>query len=109
MDEEYMDESFKNQLDAESLLLTHLNRVSVFRDVNIKSYCSSVETLVLMTPRKIRDKAMDYMAENKVEHGNYENITRERLLMYDRLLVFVNTLLEKDRMIWKKRSIKTYE
>ena len=109
-DEILIDDSYKGQVDAEGLLLTHLNRVCQFRDVSHKQYCSSIETLILVCPRKVRDKALQYMNDNNLQHGDYSNITLEKLLAYDRLLMFVNEQLEtKEKMIWKKRSIRTYD
>lgn len=107
-EEEYLEEN-KSQLDAESLLLTHLNRVGVFRDIDIRRYCSSVETLILMCPRKIRDKALSHMDDEKMLRVEYENVTKDKMKKFDDLLIYVNEQLEKDRMIWKKRNVKTYD
>ncbi len=111
MDEEYYGEedSYKKQLDSESLLAMQLNRCAMYRDKNIKQYCSSVETLSLLCPRKIRNKILEQFKILKLIRGRYGVIDEDKLVTYDNLLIFINELLEKDKMIWKKREIKTFE
>lgn len=109
-DDVFIDDSYKGQVDAEGLLLTHLNRVCQFRDNNLKQYCSSIETLILVCPKKVRERGLLYMDEHKLPHGEYSNITTDKLKDYDALLSFIAEQLEtKEKMIWKKRSIKTYD
>lgn len=109
-DDTFIDDSYKGQVDAEGLLLTHLNRVCMFRDSDKKQYCSSIETLIIVCPKKVREKALLYMDELKLPHGVYSNITDEMFRNFDMLLTYVNELLEtKEKMIWRKRSIKTYD
>ena len=107
-DEIFYDDAFKTQLDAEGLLLMHMNRIAINRDTDIKRYCSSVETLLLVCPRSVRDRGFEYMREHDITRGRYGSITDEKLLMYDDLLVFVNEQLEKQRMIWRKRQVRTF-
>ena len=107
-DEIFYDDAFKSQLDAEGLLLMHMNRIAINRDTDIKRYCSSVETLILVCPRAVRDRGFEYMAEHGIQRGRYGSITDERLVVYDDLLVFINEQLEKQRMIWRKRQIRTF-
>jgi len=110
MDEEnYLDENFKSQLDAESLLVTHMNRLAIFRDMDKTRYCSSIETLVLMCPRNIREKAFSKLVELGLQRNEYGGITSDKMTVYDDLLVYVCEQLEKHKMIWKKRTMKTYE
>jgi hypothetical protein len=111
MEEEYYPEEdvFKKQLDSEGLLAMQLNRVAIYRDKNIRQYCSSIETLMLICPRKIRNKTIEHLKELQLIRGKYGSITEEKLVIYDDLLVFINELLEKHKMIWKKREIKTFE
>jgi len=108
MTEEYYDDAFRSQLDAEALLLMHMNRIAINRDTDIKRYCSSVETLILICPRFVRDRGMEYMNEHNIQRGRYGSITDERLVVYDDLLIFINEQLEKQRMIWRKRQIRTF-
>ena len=107
-DEIFFDEAFKSQLDAEALLLMHMNRIAMFRDNNDKQYCSSIETFILLCPRYVRDKAMEHIKDLGIKRGDYSNVTMEKKLIYDDLFVFVNELLEKQRMIWRKRQIRTF-
>ena len=109
MSDDYLyDDAFKSQLDAEALLLMQMNRIAMFRDSDLKRYCSSVETFILMCPRTIRDKALSRLHELGLIRGQYKNITEEKLIVYDDLYMYVEELLEKNRMIWKKKNIKTY-
>jgi hypothetical protein len=107
-DEIFFDDAFKSQLDAEALLLMHMNRIAVFRDTNDKQYCSSIETFILLCPRYVRDKGMEHITELGIRRGDYSNITPEKKIIYDNLFIFVNELLEKQRMIWRKRQIRTF-
>jgi len=107
-DEIFYDDAFKSQLNAESLLLMHMNRIAIYRDTDPKQYCSSIETFIIMCPRFVRDKGMLQMKEMGLRRGDYGSITHEKKVVYDDLWMFVNELLEKQRMIWKKRQIRTF-
>lgn len=107
-DEIFYDDAFKSQLDAEGLLLMHMNRIAINRDTDIKRYCSSVETLILVCPRAVRDRGFEYMREHGMIRGRYGSITDEKLVIYDDLLVYINEQLEKQRMIWRKRQVRTF-
>lgn len=107
-DDIFYDDAFKSQLDAEGLLLMHMNRIAVYRDTDPKQYCSSVETLILLCPRFVREKSMEQLQSMGIRRGDYSNITHEKKIIYDDLLIFVNELLEKQRMIWRKRQIRTF-
>lgn len=107
-DEVFYDDAFKSQLDAEGLLLMHMNRIAINRDTNIKQYCSSVETLILICPRYVRDHGLQYLKDHGILRGHYGSITEEKAVIYDDLLIYINELLEKQRMIWRKRQIRTF-
>ena len=108
-EEYYSDDAFKSQLDAEGLLLMHMNRIAMYRDTDYKRYCSSVETFIILCPRHIRDRAMSHILEIGLQRGNYTNITEEKKVQYDDLLIFICEHLEKQKMIWKRKTTKTYE
>lgn len=108
MSDDYYEDAFKTQLDAEALLLMHMNRIAIYRDTNAKQYCSSVETLILLCPRYVRDKSLEKVRDMGLRRGDYGNITEEKKIQYDDLLIFINELLEKQRMIWRKKQIRTY-
>jgi hypothetical protein len=107
-EENFSDDAFKSQLDIESLLLMHMNRIAINRDTNLKQYCSSVETLILLCPRFIREKAMQQVVDMGLHRGDYSNITDEKRVQYDDLFMYISELLEKQRMIWRKRSVRTF-
>lgn len=110
MTEEYfVEDSYKGQIDAEGLLIMHMNRLSVYRDSDLKRYCSGIETLILICPRQIREKAFGKLAELGLHRGRYQNITEEMQVTYDDLLIFINELLEKHHMIWKTKTVKVFE
>jgi len=111
MSETYTDEylGYHNKLDVEGLLLTHMNRIAIYRDKNLTQYCSSIETHILMCPKKIRTEGFKKMKELNITRGDYSNINRDKLIQYDNLYVFVNELLEKNKMIWKTKQVKTFE
>ena len=108
-DEYFVDDSFRSQLDAESLLLMHMNRIAMFRDTDMKRYCSSVETLILLCPRRIRDRGITHMKELGLQRGIYSSITDDKRVVYDDLLIYINEELEKQKMIWKKKTTTVYE
>ncbi len=109
-DEYYAEEGYRGQLDAEGLLLMQMNRIAMYRDSDIKRYCSSIETLIIISPRKVREKALIKIKELGLMRGNYSTVTMEKQILYDDLWIYVNELLEtKEKMIWKKKITKTYE
>jgi len=107
----YSDVSFEytNKLDVEGLLLTHMNRIAIYRDKDMTRYCSSVETHILNCPKKIRKLGFKKMDDLGLQRCDYSSITREKFILYDDLYVYVNELLEKNQMIWKSKQIKTFE
>jgi len=110
MTEDYIvEDAYKGQLDAEGLLLMHMNRIAVYRDTDIRRYCSSIETLSIMCPRNIREKAILKINELGLQRGRYGSITEDKLVIYDDLLIYVNELLEKHHMIWKTKTVKIFE
>jgi hypothetical protein len=111
MDDEFLsDDNYKNQLNIEGLLISQLNRICMSRDTDKKQYCSSIETFILVCPARVREKAFIKIQELGLKRGDYSTITDDKMVVYDDLLSFVNEYLEKkEKIIWKKRSIKTYE
>ena len=107
-DEIFFDDAYRSQLDAEALLLMHMNRIAINRDTDMKRYCSSVETLILICPRSVRERGFQYMEEQGIQRGRYSSITDDKLVLYDNLLIFINEQLEKQRMIWRKRQVRTF-
>jgi len=100
---------YSNKLDVEGLLLTHMNRIAIYREKNKTQYCSSIETHILNCPKKIRTLGFKKLKDLGLERGDYTAITREKFILYDDLYVYVNELLEKNHMIWKQKQVKTFE
>ena len=103
------EEGFRNTLDIEGLLLRQMNRMAIYRDKDLKQYCSSVETFILMCPKKIREKAILKIIELGLTRGKYLSVNEEKLVKYDDLSIFVNEQLEKSKMIWKAKKTKVFE
>lgn len=107
---DYEIESFEyKKLDVESLLLTHMNRIAIYRDKDKAQYCSSIETHILMCPKKIRTLGIQKLKELNLKRGDYSSITHDKFVLYDDLYIYINELLEKNKMIWKSKQIKTFE
>ena len=109
MSEDYLiEDAYRSKLDAEGLLLMHMNRIGMYRDTDHKRYCSSIETLIIMCPRNIRNKSFGYLSELGLRRGSYHQISEDLLVKYDDMLIFVNEQLEKNHMIWKTRETKVF-
>lgn len=92
---------YRGIINYEQILGTHITKMSQYRDSNLKQYCSSVETYILMCPKGIRDKSMLKLKELGLTRGIYHSVTDERLSLYDDLWIFVNELLESEDLIFK--------
>ena len=105
----FNEDSFKSQLDAEMLLTMQINRCAIYRDSDIRRYCTSIETLIIICPRHVREKALERLGDLGLVRGKYGSITDDRLVVYDDLLIYINEQLEKQKMIWRKKTVRTYE
>jgi len=56
---------YKSGIDYENILAGHLANMAIYRDKNPRMYASSIETLILMCPMEIREKAQKRMQELK--------------------------------------------
>lgn len=102
--DEYMDEvarvsRYRRPLQYEALLNKQLDRIAGFRSQkNIMLYEYSIDTLILMLPQVIREKAMRYKEEHDIQY----NTTSEGREKYDRLWGYINTLMEEEGLIFKR-------
>ena len=85
---------YENQLSSFVFFLARL------RVEDIKKYQLGVNTLIVLLPKELREKAQAYKKEN-----NIDNLyTEEGAVVYDRLWEYINELLESDGWIFKKSS-----
>lgn len=88
----------------EGVLTSHMNRITIYRETNLKHYASSVETLILFCPDEIRQLGFEKMRSIGLQRCQYESITPDRMKLYDELLIFINQKLEAEGMIFKRSS-----
>ena len=89
---------------VEGILASHMNRITFYRDNNLKHYASSIETLILFCPNQIRQISLEKLRTLGLERCIYESITPDKMKQYDELLIFINQELEKEKMIFRKSS-----
>ena len=92
---------YKGLINYEAILGGHLNRVAGYRDLDPRRYASSVETFALMCPPAIARDCLKQLKEIGLMHGIYDTITTERMLLYDKLWLFINEELSKAGLIFK--------
>lgn len=98
-------EKYQKPVDYEIILGQQMSRISQFRsNKDIEMYEESVDTLLLMLPKKLRDQAIKYKRDNNIEY----NVANNGKKKYDDLWVFINDLLEEANIIFKTSYIKTY-
>ena len=99
-------DKYQKPVDYEQLLFNQMNRISNNRSAgDLERYIDSIETLIIMLPINLRDKAREYKKENNVTFG----ISEKNKKSYDDLLIFINEHLEKTNLIFRTSYIKTYE
>jgi hypothetical protein len=97
----YSRSDYRGMINYENILAGHITNCMKYRDVDPKTYCSSIETLIIWCPEEIRNKGLIKMDELKLGRGNYENSNREKILRYDDLIMYINLLLETRNIIFK--------
>jgi len=95
---------YKDKLNYEAGLLGQINRMANYRDINLRQYASSIETFMLMCPPDITQQSYDKLKELNLKPGEYDSMNIEKLTKYDLLWRYINTLLIKEGLIYKKSS-----
>lgn len=108
-DEYFIEERREKELNEVDLVFGEFNRMNVYRDNDIKKYCSSVETLIINLPRGLKYKAYDRLKELGLLRCQYENSTPAKRILYDDLHNYIRDQLEKSKQMWVKKETKTYE
>lgn len=96
---------WKREVAAERLLEFHLNRVAEYRDTDRAKYASSVDTLILLSPKRIREACREYRKQIGLDGCRYRGIDDEIMRKYDMLLAFTLERLEDENLIYRKREI----
>ena len=97
----YTRSDYRGMLNYESILSTHIQRLMQYRDSNPKTYASSIETLIIHCPQKIRGNALKKLKQLGLTRGYYTCLTDDRMVIYDDLLIYINEQLEKHNLIFK--------
>jgi len=102
---EYEETKFTKPLGYDNILMQQISRIAQYRSgKNIELYEESIDTLVLLLPKDIRDECL----KQKEKLGVKYNISTEGKELYDKYFISVNERLEQRGMIFKTRTIKTY-
>lgn len=100
----YTHGEYRAVLNIESVLTSKLADVLRYRDTDIKSYCSSVESFILGCPDDITEKGLKELERLGLKRGEYKSLTPATITLYDDLLLFVKKELKKVNMIFKSSS-----
>jgi len=100
---------YKDGLNYEEILSGHLSNIARYRDLNPRTYASSVDTMILMCPDDLRKDAKKYRQEIGLQDGRYTNLSPDKIRLYDMLWEYVNLMLENNNLIFRTSYIKTYE
>jgi len=107
---EYSKQSqYKDGLNYEMILSGHLANIARYRDLNPRTYASSIETLILMCPTELREEAQKYRQELQIGNCRYTNLTPDTIRLYDKLWEYINRMLQENNLIFRTSYIKTYE
>jgi len=102
----YSRSDYRGALNYEGVLAGHIQKIMQYRDTDMKRYCSSVETLIIFSPRNIRTNALEKLISIGLKRGSYNGITEDKQLLYDDLLIYINELLEENNLIFKTGSFE---
>ena len=96
---------FQHKIDYETILLQQIGRIAQYRSSKeLIFYQSSIDTLVLMLPSKLRTDALQYKDENNIRFS----IDSKGQYNYDLLWEYVSKLLEENNLIYHTKFIKSY-
>jgi len=97
---------FKSELNYELILGKQINRCAMYRDVNIKQYASSIDTLINMLPTELRNNARKKRDKLGLAKANYDGMTSDKLQLWDELSTFINQDLEDHNLIFRTSSFE---
>ena len=97
----YTRSDYRGMLNYESILSTHIQQLMQYRDRDPRTYASGIETLIIHCPKKIRDNSFKKIKQLGLERGRYGQLTEDKLIIYDDLLIYINEQLEKNNLIFR--------
>lgn len=97
----YSRSDYRGMLNYESILSAHIQKLMQYRDSSPRSYVSSIETLIIHCPLKIRNNAFKKLRSLELTRGRYDGLSNDKLLVYDDLLIYINEQLEKNNLIFR--------
>jgi len=95
--------AYRQPLNYENgIILPKIREISLWRDVDLKSYESGVQTLALLLPKELRIKALEFIHNETV----LEDLTMDGKKDFDDKLVYILELLEENGIAFPR---STYE
>jgi hypothetical protein len=97
---------FKDSLNYQIILGKQINRIAIYRDVNIKQYASAIDTLIIMLdPDEIYPAVKKKRETLNLEPCNYDGMNIEKQKKYDELWVFIHKQLKMHGLIFKTSNL----
>lgn len=101
MDETNSKRIYRQPLNYENgVILQKIREISLWRDINIKSYESGVQTLALLLPQDLRKAALSFFRNDTIR----EDLTMDGKKDFDDYLVYILQLLEDNNICFPKIS-----
>lgn len=101
MDETNSKRIYRQPLNYENgVILQKIREISLWRDTNIKSYESGVQTLALLLPQDLRKAALSFFRNDTIR----EDLTMDGKKDFDDYLVYILQLLEDNNICFPKIS-----
>ena len=98
---------FKDSLNYQIILGKQINRIAIYRDVNIKQYASSLDTFIIMLdPDEIYPAVKRKRDQLGLEPCNYDSMNIEKQKKYDELWVFIHKQLKDHGLIFKSSNFE---
>jgi hypothetical protein len=98
---------FKDSLNYQILLGKQINRIAIYRDINIKQYASSIDTFIIMLdPDEIYPAVKKKRDALGLELCNYDGMNIDKQKKYDELWVFIHKQLKDHGLIFRSSSFE---
>jgi|WetSurMetagenome_2_1015567.scaffolds.fasta_scaffold154193_2 hypothetical protein len=93
---------FKDSLNYQIIIGKQINRIAIYRDVNIKQYASAIDTLIIMLdPDEIYPMVKAKREKLNLDPCNYDGMNIEKQKKYDDLWVFIHKQLKDHGLIFR--------
>lgn len=98
---------YKDKLNYQIILGKQINRIAIYRDINIKQYASSIDTFITMLdPDEISPVVKKKREQLGLESCNYNGMNEEKQKKYDELLIFILKRLKDHGLIFPSSNIE---